>query len=67
MVKFWEKSLRIFFECTVNFLSHFFAGNNWGDCGDGTSAQGCGPQETFRACSDISVKPMLKLIDSNDV
>ena len=30
-------------------------GNRWGDCGNGTQAEGCGPQETFRACSDIFV------------
>ncbi|ODM89639.1 hypothetical protein Ocin01_17043 [Orchesella cincta] len=34
---------------------NYRAGNNWGDCGDGTSASGCGPQETFRGCSDISI------------
>jgi len=31
------------------------SGNNWGFCEDGTGALGCGPQETFRACSDISL------------
>jgi hypothetical protein len=30
-------------------------GNNWGKCEDGTSALGCGPQEEFRACADISI------------
>uniref|UniRef100_A0A1Q3FMC2 Putative chitin binding domain protein n=1 Tax=Culex tarsalis TaxID=7177 RepID=A0A1Q3FMC2_CULTA len=39
----------------------YVAGNNWGWCGDGTGALGCGPQETFRTCSDISI------LDSNDV
>lgn len=33
----------------------YTAGNNWGLCEDGTNGQGCGPQETFRACADISV------------
>jgi hypothetical protein len=33
----------------------YIAGNNWGQCADGTGAVGCGPQEEFRACSDISV------------
>ncbi|CAG7710001.1 unnamed protein product [Allacma fusca] len=35
---------------------HYVAGNNWGDCGNGTQAPGCGPQETFRGCSDISIQ-----------
>lgn len=33
----------------------YIAGNNWGMCGDGTGAVGCGPQEEFRACSDVSI------------
>ena len=32
--------------------------NNWGTCANGTSAVGCGNQETFMACSDISVFPI---------
>lgn len=31
------------------------AGNNWGKCDDGTEKVGCGPQEQFRACSDVSI------------
>jgi hypothetical protein len=34
---------------------HYTAGNNWGVCENGTSALGCGPQETFRSCSDIRI------------
>jgi len=34
---------------------HYEAGNNWGTCEDGSQAQGCGPQETFRSCSDIRI------------
>nr|CAD7460233.1 unnamed protein product [Timema tahoe] len=30
-------------------------GNNWGTCDDGTEGDGCGPQETFRTCSDIAI------------
>lgn len=30
-------------------------GNNWGECEDGTHAIGCGNQETFRSCADISI------------
>lgn len=32
-----------------------FQGNNWGNCPNGTGAVGCGPQEEFRACADISI------------
>jgi len=34
---------------------HYSGGNNWGECEDGTSNLGCGPQETFRSCSDIAI------------
>lgn len=33
----------------------YIAGNNWGTCPNGTGAVGCGPQEEFRACADISI------------
>ncbi|KAH8248267.1 hypothetical protein KR038_009874 [Drosophila bunnanda] len=33
----------------------YTAGNNWGVCEDGTGAMGCGAQETFVNCADISV------------
>lgn len=39
--------------CVVQW--RYIAGNNWGMCEDGTGAVGCGPQEEFRACSDISI------------
>jgi len=29
--------------------------NSWGNCPNQTNAIGCGPQETFRACSDIRI------------
>ncbi|KAJ8924206.1 hypothetical protein NQ315_006997 [Exocentrus adspersus] len=34
---------------------HYEAGNRWGQCDDGSSGIGCGPQETFRSCSDIAI------------
>ncbi|XP_046738538.1 uncharacterized protein LOC124406905 [Diprion similis] len=37
------------------FQWRYVAGNNWGDCGNGTGALGCGPQEEFRACADITI------------
>ncbi|XP_063929820.1 uncharacterized protein LOC135142089 [Zophobas morio] len=33
----------------------YIAGNNWGNCPNGTGAVGCGPQEEFRACADIQI------------
>ncbi|KAH8250319.1 hypothetical protein KR026_010692 [Drosophila bipectinata] len=33
----------------------YTAGNNWGVCEDGTGAMGCGAQETFKNCADISI------------
>ncbi|XP_046141975.1 uncharacterized protein LOC114878203 isoform X1 [Osmia bicornis bicornis] len=37
------------------FQWKYVAGNNWGDCGNGTGAVGCGPQEEFRGCADITI------------
>ncbi|KAJ0174460.1 hypothetical protein K1T71_009568 [Dendrolimus kikuchii] len=34
----------------------YIAGNNWGDCRNGTQGLGCGNQEYFGACSDISIE-----------
>jgi len=42
-------------QCILQWTYH--AGNNWGKCADGTGAMGCGPQETFRGCADISIVP----------
>ncbi|XP_077293877.1 uncharacterized protein LOC143916588 [Arctopsyche grandis] len=33
----------------------YTAGNIWGNCPDGTSKPGCGPQETYKTCSDITI------------
>ncbi|XP_061399708.1 uncharacterized protein LOC133335447 [Musca vetustissima] len=33
----------------------YTAGNNWGTCEDGTGAIGCGNQETFKSCADVSI------------
>ncbi|CAG7815129.1 unnamed protein product [Allacma fusca] len=35
---------------------HYHTGTRWGNCGDGTEALGCGPQETFRGCADIAIE-----------
>lgn len=44
------------FECGNCVIQwRYIAGNNWGMCDDGTGAVGCGPQEEFRACSDVSI------------
>ena len=34
----------------------YVAANNWGTCDDGSAVVGCGPQETFRTCSDIRIQ-----------
>ncbi|XP_068895525.1 uncharacterized protein [Tenebrio molitor] len=34
---------------------HYRTGNNWGQCDDGSYAEGCGPQENFRSCADVSI------------
>lgn len=35
---------------------HWRTANNWGRCEDGTERVGCGYQEIYRNCADISVK-----------
>lgn len=37
------------------FRWRYIAGNNWGYCRNGKGKTGCGPQEEFRACSDILI------------
>ncbi|XP_051160757.1 uncharacterized protein LOC127281199 [Leptopilina boulardi] len=37
------------------FQWRYVAGNNWGNCENGTGAVGCGPQEEFRSCADIAI------------
>ncbi|XP_025423907.1 uncharacterized protein LOC112693172 [Sipha flava] len=43
----------------------YVAGNNWGVCENGTGAVGCGPQEEFRACADISVSDRDGTVDTS--
>ncbi|XP_034487996.1 uncharacterized protein LOC117792115 [Drosophila innubila] len=33
----------------------YTAGNNWGVCEDGSGAMGCGAQENFKNCADVSI------------
>lgn len=40
-------------QCVLQW--RYIAGNNWGMCPNGTGAVGCGPQEEFRSCADISI------------
>ena len=35
---------------------HWRSANNWGICEDGSEAVGCGYQEVYRNCADVSVK-----------
>lgn len=39
--------------CVLRWI--YVAGNNWGKCKNDDSRIGCGPQEEFRACSDIAL------------
>jgi len=40
-------------QCVLQW--NYTVGNTWGNCGNGTSADGCGPQETFVNCADIAI------------
>jgi len=39
--------------CVLQWRYH--GGNNWGLCPDGVGRDGCGPQEEFYGCADVSV------------
>jgi len=41
--------------CVVQWT--YVAGNNWGTCSNGTGAVGCGPQESYRNCADVTIRP----------
>lgn len=41
-------------QCVIQWTYH--TGNTWGDCNNGTSAVGCGDQETFRNCADVMIR-----------
>ncbi|KAG8227863.1 hypothetical protein J437_LFUL008656 [Ladona fulva] len=41
-------------QCVLQW--RYVAGNSWGMCANGTGAVGCGPQEEFRACADVSIQ-----------
>jgi hypothetical protein len=40
---------------TNRFQWTYYTGNTWGKCDNGTEGMGCGPQETFRNCADITI------------
>ncbi|KAJ8674245.1 hypothetical protein QAD02_005507 [Eretmocerus hayati] len=40
-------------QCSLRW--EYTGGNIWGNCLDGSNRLGCGPQETFRNCADISI------------
>ncbi|KZS18264.1 Uncharacterized protein APZ42_015599 [Daphnia magna] len=42
-------------QCIIQWT--YVTGNRWGVCPDGSSRLGCGPQESFRACSDVAIAP----------
>ncbi|XP_043210287.1 uncharacterized protein LOC122375146 [Amphibalanus amphitrite] len=39
------------------FQWRYHCGNSWGHCDNGTDGMGCGPQEEFYGCADVSVHP----------
>lgn len=41
-------------QCVLQW--RYIAGNSWGICANGTGAVGCGDQEEFRGCADISIQ-----------
>lgn len=59
--KFWTlcKSLKFVLNNKYLKLFHYIiiTGNSWGECDDGSSGIGCGPQEEFRGCADIVILP----------
>lgn len=66
----WEvRHFKICFGTMNKYSMQFsFKANNWGMCDNGTGALGCGPQETFKNCADVSVfwgRNMLKEMASN--
>ena len=40
-------------QCVLQW--RYVAGNNWGNCPNGTGMVGCGPQEQFRGCADVKI------------
>ncbi|XP_055905417.1 uncharacterized protein LOC129940915 [Eupeodes corollae] len=41
--------------CVIRWT--YLTANSWGTCEDGTGAVGCGPQEQFKNCADVSILP----------
>lgn len=39
--------------CVIRW--NYRTGNTWGMCPDGKGAVGCGPQENFKGCADVSI------------
>ncbi|XP_050499667.1 uncharacterized protein LOC126880056 [Diabrotica virgifera virgifera] len=40
-------------QCVLQWT--YYTGNQWGECTNGTQAQGCGKSETFRNCADVAI------------
>lgn len=68
------KSLSLLMPEDVSCIScvlrwNYRTGNNWGTCINGTEGVGCGPQELYRNCADISIgyqiHQSINLKDSN--
>lgn len=51
----WLPSNLVCEHCVLRWI--YTNGNSWGACEDGTGRLGCGDQETFINCADISIIP----------
>jgi len=43
----------------------YYTGNTWGVCNNGTEGMGCGTQEWFRNCADISIQSVVASFPPN--
>ena len=52
--------------CTHCLLRwRYLTSRTWGKLENGTECLGCGPQEEYRACADISIAPVINLQDTS--
>ncbi|CAG9854249.1 unnamed protein product [Phyllotreta striolata] len=52
----YQVQLPPYITCTQCVLQWtYYTGNQWGECNNGSQAQGCGKSETFRNCADVAI------------
>jgi len=51
-------------QCIIQWT--YIAGNNWGVCPDGKGRLGCGPQEHFRTCADVTIAKAVGYSDNSE-